>query len=178
MKKKRFETFYESSEDIPLVLDSYNDLFSDFDPRSYSERSLSWDFLRECKKATSDKKGKIHLKFYVSKNKRKPMNEIKIKKRLKDHFHKHFLRNKDEINKIKKSGFTWLFLGAFVILLTAIFDNSEGFWFNLLLALAHPAGWFFTWEGLAKLLITSKEKNTDFDFYKKMLHCVISFYDY
>jgi len=35
-KKKRFNHFYQSADDIPLVLDSYEDIFTDFDPRSYS----------------------------------------------------------------------------------------------------------------------------------------------
>ena len=30
--KKRIKHFYESTEDIPLILDSYEDIFSDFDP--------------------------------------------------------------------------------------------------------------------------------------------------
>ena len=30
---------------ISLVLDSYDDLFSDFDPRDYSQKALSDDFL-------------------------------------------------------------------------------------------------------------------------------------
>ena len=61
MKEKRFEHFYESADDIPLVLDSYDDIFSDFDPRPYSERAMSGDFLLECKKASAEKKKKIHL---------------------------------------------------------------------------------------------------------------------
>ena len=40
---------------ISLILDSYNDMFSDFDPRSFSERALSDDFLSECKRAARDK---------------------------------------------------------------------------------------------------------------------------
>ena len=36
---------------ISIVLDSYDDLFSDFDPRPYRIRALSDDFLLECKKS-------------------------------------------------------------------------------------------------------------------------------
>jgi len=41
--------------DITLLLDSYNDIFSSFDPRPYSEKSLSDDLIIECKKAAIDK---------------------------------------------------------------------------------------------------------------------------
>ena len=51
---------------ISLILDDYNDLFSDFDPRHYSERALSDDFLAESKRASRDKPaGSLEVKFLV-----------------------------------------------------------------------------------------------------------------
>jgi len=179
MGKKRFKHFYSSKEDVPLVLDSYSDLFSDFDPRPYSNRSLSGDFLRECKKAVAEKKGRLHLKFFLPKQKRDPLDEIKIKKRLKEHFHNNLLLKKIAIDKIKLNGFKWLTVGAVMIVLSAFFFDYKGpFWFNLLITLTQPAGWFFMWEGLGKLLITSKEKSPDYDFYKKMNNLLITFANY
>lgn len=179
-KNRRFSHFYQSSDDIPLVLDSYVDLFSDFDPRPYSERALSEDFLFECKKASVEKRGKIHLRLFIPKSKRNSLDEIKIKKRLKEHFHKHFIEKKREIDKIKIDGFTWFLVGCLIMILTAVFLNeSQGnFLFNLLITLAHPAGWFFLWEGLDKILITSKEHKPYYDFYRKMSNSVVSFLDY
>lgn len=178
-KKKRIHQFYQSSEDIPLILDSYQDLFSDFDPRPYSEKALSEDFLFECKKASAEKNGRIHLKLFLPKSKRNSLDEIKIKKRLREHFHKHFLEKKREVDKIKLNGFTWFLSGCFIMILTAIFLNDDGgnFLFNLLISLAHPAGWFFLWEGLSKILITSKEHRPYYLFYKKMSNAIISFSD-
>jgi hypothetical protein len=178
-KGKKFENFYQSTEDIPLELDSYNDIFSDFDPRQYSERALSDDFLYECKKASADKKGKINLKFFIPKSKRVPLDEIKIKKRLKEHFHKHFLEKKRELDKLKLEGFSWFVAGCLMLVLSAVFlDNNQGtFWYNLLIILAHPAGWFFMWEGLEKILITPNEKVPDYLFYKKMIGASISFFN-
>ncbi len=174
--KKRFKHFYQSAEDIPLVLDSYEDIFSDFDPRPYSEKALSGDFLLECKKASTDKSGKINLKFFVPKQKRSPLDEIKIKKRLMEHFRKHLIKKKREMFKIGLHGFNWLILGSFMMLLSAIFLDYKGpFWFNLIISLVHPAGWFFMWEGLGKIFITSKEKEPDYLFYKKMSNARISF---
>ncbi len=179
MKRKKFKHVYESTEDILLVLDSYEDIFSDFDPRHYSEKALSNDFLLECKKASIDKNGKINLKFFVPKQKRNPLDEIKIKKRLMEHFHKHLRMKKKEISKIKLYGFNWFIVGSFMILLSAIFLTYKGpFWFNLIIALVHPAGWFFMWEGLGKIFITSKEKMPDYIFYKKMSNVRISFLNY
>ncbi len=180
MKKRGFEHFYRSAEDIPLILDSYEDIFSDFDPRPYSEKALSEDFLVECKKASTEKKGRITLRLFTPQQKRNSIDEIKIKKRLKEHFHKHFLEKKKEIMKIKLNGFFWLIVGCLMILLSAIFlDSNKGtFLFKLLITLTHPAGWFFMWEGLGKILITSKEKIPNYNFYKKMMNSIISFSNY
>ena len=40
---------------ISLSLNSYDDIFSGFDPRPYSQRALSDDFLAESKRASRDK---------------------------------------------------------------------------------------------------------------------------
>ena len=58
--------------EISLNLDSYDDIFSDFDPRPYSERAMSQDFLAEAHRASIDKGfGQIELNFLIPKNKRK-----------------------------------------------------------------------------------------------------------
>ncbi|NYT12918.1 MAG: hypothetical protein GKC01_00225, partial [Candidatus Methanofastidiosa archaeon] len=76
------ESNIEASEDpkiilreknISLILDSYDDLFSDFDPRPYSVRGLSDDFLIECRRAVRGIKTEspvLELRLLVPKNKR------------------------------------------------------------------------------------------------------------
>ena len=44
--KEETEKLLQQSE-ISLLLDSYDDIFSDFDPRPYNQRALSQDFLAE-----------------------------------------------------------------------------------------------------------------------------------
>ncbi|OGJ12377.1 hypothetical protein A3K82_03240 [Candidatus Pacearchaeota archaeon RBG_19FT_COMBO_34_9] len=179
MKKSGFKHLYYSSEDILLILDSYSDLFSDFDPRPYSEKSLSEDFLLECRKASQDKKRDIHIRFFLPKQKREPMDEIKIKKRMKEHFHMHLIQSRKVIEKIKVRGFAWFIAGSFLIIITALLPNQfNSILLKILINLAHPGGWFFLWEGLAKLLITTKEKRPVYEFYKKMVNSKISFSDY
>lgn len=165
-------------EEIPLILDSYNDLFSDFDPRSFSQRALSGDFLLECKKASADKK-KIELKFFIPRKKRNLKEEAKIKRRLKEHFRKHSKEKRKEIRKIKLTGTFWVVLGAGMMILSAFLVNMpNSFSLHLIMTLVQPAGWFFLWEGLAKILITPKEKTPDYKFYKKMANSEISFMNY
>lgn len=179
MKKgEKFEHFYESSEDISLVLNSYEDIFSDFDPRPYSKKALSVDFLQECRKASADKKGKIHLKLFLLESKRNLLDEVKIKKRMKEHFTRHFYLEKKEIEKQNVSGFNWFILGCFLTTITALFMDTTNIGFKILINIAHPGGWFFLWEGLGKLLLNKKEKYQNYEFYKKMSEAEISFLDY
>jgi hypothetical protein len=100
---------------ISLVLDSYDDIFSDFDPRPYSEKPLSDDFLIECKRAARDKEAGLELRLLVPKQKRNIYEEAKIKKRLKNHFQKHFHEKAKEIKALKREGFIWFFIGAIVM---------------------------------------------------------------
>lgn len=181
MKEER-EVFINTSKfrqgNISLILDSYDDIFSDFDPRAYSYRSLSDDFLFECKKAVRDKHGKFELRLLIPRNKHNHVEEIKIIKRLKDHFQKHFNEKKKELNSIKLSGFIWFILGAIIMAFGANFLKHEGFFESLIVIISEPAGWFFFWEGLRKIFIDVKEKSQDYTFYQKMMHCNIMFLSY
>lgn len=163
---------------ISLILDSYDDIFSDFDPRPYSVKALSDDFLLECRKAAVVKKNRIELRFLVPKNKRNYQDEIKIRKRLKEYFHKHFKEQESEIKKIRKEGFFWFIAGALVMGLIPFLLNYQGLLFNILVIMAEPAGWFFFWEGLSKFFIDSKKVLPEHDFYKKMSNSEIYFLDY
>lgn len=168
----------EFKEEIPLILDSYEDIFSDFDPRTFSQKALSGDFLLECKKASIDKK-KIELKLFIPRKKRNSKEEIKIRRRLKEHFKKHAKEKKKEIRKLKLNGTFWVVLGAVMMIVSAFLVNMQSsFLLHLLMTLIQPAGWFFLWEGLAKILITPKEKIPDYLFYKKMANSEIYFLDY
>lgn len=178
MKEDVKKYISKDKNEIPLILDGYEDLFSDFDPRSYSKRAISKDFLNECKNASKDKKGKIEIKLFLPKNKRKISAEAEIKKRLEEHFYKHFLSKKKELIFLKTTGGIWFSVGCFLTAMTALFMQKEvSFLVNVAINLAHPAGWFFLWEGLAKILIHSKEKQEDYDFNKKMKEAKISFFN-
>src|SRR3989344_4144937 len=92
---------------ISLILNDYNDIFSDFDPRPFASRALSDDFLVECKKAARDKEGSIELRLLVPKKKRDQKSEYEIKKRLREHFEKHFREKEGEIKAIRNQGIRW-----------------------------------------------------------------------
>jgi hypothetical protein len=163
---------------ISLILDSYDDIFSDFDPRGYSERALSDDFLVECKKAARDKGHKLELRLMIPKKLRNLKDELKIRKRLKNHFEKHFQEKHEEIMKVKKEGAMWFAVGTVLMMISAFFYGRTDFFFRLLEVMIVPAAWFMFWEGLDKIFISSREKEADYIFYKKMANCQIYFFSY
>ena len=85
MKNKKEVELRE--DNIGLILNSYEDIFSDFDPRPHNVRALSDDFLLECKKASVDMNDELELRFLIPKHKRSANEEYEIRKRLKNDGH-------------------------------------------------------------------------------------------
>jgi hypothetical protein len=179
LKEERLKEEIEQAG-ISLILDTYDDIFSDFDPRPYGERALSDDFLLECNRAARDKvEGGFELVFSMPRNKRIINDEIRIKKRLIEHFKKHAFKKELEVRKIKNEGILWVLIGALLMIALAFVKTfSMQYWINLLVLVLEPAAWFSSWEGLYKIFITSKEKQPDADFYRKMASARIIFRSY
>lgn len=166
---------------ISLGLEGYDDIFSDFDPRPYSQRSLSDDFLVEAKKASIDKvSGTIELKFLVPKDKRGLAKESIIKKRLREHFKRHFTLLEKETKNILKLGFAFTLFGIIVMFIASfiLFHYEKTLFLSFLIVLLEPAGWFLFWEGSHIILFESKSKKPDLEFYEKMSECEITFLSY
>lgn len=163
---------------ISIVLDSYDDLFSDFDPRPYFVRALSDDFLLECKKAAAVKGRHIELRLLIPNEKRTLSDESKIKRRLKEYFQKHFKEKHKELNRERLGGFFWFLAGAAVMIFTPLLLTSSEYWVKVLTVMAEPASWFFFWEGLGKIFMISKSEVEDYKFYKKMSNIEIYFTNY
>lgn len=188
-KQKAWESYPKQDEEdermrllqmseISLWLDTYDDIFSDFDPRPYSQRALSDDFLLEAKKASKEKtSGRIELHFLIPDDKRDVVLENVIRRRLHEHFRKHFTLLEEEFRRIRRIGILTIFIGLSMMMVASYiswkrFDNLL---FNLVFILLEPAGWFMTWFGLDQVFYTSNQKKPDLDFYKKMSKCDIGF---
>lgn len=167
--------------EISLWLDNYDDIFSDFDPRPYSLRSLSDDFLLEAKKASRDKdENRLELRFLISENQRDPKVEATIKKRLRDHFTKHLIQVKKDLLKTRRQAIVMGLLGITLILAASYLDsfNLPPFLSRFLFVLSEPSGWFLTWFGLDKIFYSSELKKSEYQFYSKMIKCEIMFVSY
>ncbi|MBE7412288.1 MAG: hypothetical protein L6Q54_14515 [Leptospiraceae bacterium] len=165
-------------EAITLSLKQYDEIFSDFDVRHFSERALSDDFLFEAKKASREKiSGELELKFSIPKRKRNLKHEDIIIKRLKDHFHKHHLQIQNDISSTKKNGAIMTFFGIGMLVVAGYLSSlkSEKFIIHLTKTLLEPAGWFLSWTGMDNIIDQWKTLKNDLEFYKKMSQCDIEF---
>jgi hypothetical protein len=169
--------------EISLWLDTYDDIFSDFDPRPYSQRALSDDFLLEAKKASIDKtSGTVELKFLIPSAARNPSHEQTIKKRLRSHFSNHFNQMKLQMKQTIKEGIVFVVLGILIMFVaTSIImlkETENTLLLNFLIILLEPAGWFLFWEGMNTIIFKSRNVKPDLAFYKKMSRCEVSFISY
>lgn len=177
--KKEVRTRLKTPE-IILRLNSYDDVFSDFDPRLYTQRALSVDFLEEIERASRDKNmGQLELNFLISKYKRDGHKENQIKKRLRDHFKKHHSMFEKDKQGIIKNGMIFIFTGILLMFLaTFVLYTYQGSSLaaTFLVVLFEPGGWFFFWEGLNQIIFESKKINPKLEFYKKMHKSRIDFF--
>lgn len=157
-----------SYRDLNFWIDSYDDLFSDFDPRPYSERVISDDFLLELNKLTEEKEGLVKtVCFQIPAKMRDEKTEALIMNRLVNGFENQYGRFSRALNASRRNGILMAICGA-AALMVAVFITSLGehtLWQSALKILFEPAGWFLIWTGLDKLYLGGKPIKRKRDFY-------------
>jgi hypothetical protein len=178
MRKEEDADCY-SHDNISLKMASYNDIFSSFDPRPYSERALSVDFIEEAKRASIDKpSGEIELRLILDEKDRDADMERIIQKRLKVHFERHAKKIRDQFRAIVRNGTIFTVSGIIIMFLASFFlfrYSESNLFIHFLLILFEPAGWFFFWEGLDQVVFESKKKTPELEFYEKMVKSDVIF---
>lgn len=146
----------ESIREITITLDVYDDIFSDFDPRPYSQRELSEDFLKEIQRRyMEDKKGRFEVRFTIPPQVRDPKAEALIRKRLREHFSFMVRRAAEAISYTKRRGYLYMAVGALVLLADTYFFfmfHEESVLYQVLSVLLIPAGWYGMFTGIGKVI--------------------------
>lgn len=158
--------------EISLWLDSYDDIYSDFDSRNYLKRRVSEDFIDELKAALTfgDDGYPEDLVLSIPANLRKKEIEGEIVTNIKRQFHR-YLEQLDGINR--RNLFKGrLFLGTGVIIMGI--DSVIAYWVKityptvLLRVILEPAGWFLIWNSFDLLLSYYKSIRGETLLHKKM----------
>lgn len=160
---------------VKMWLDSYNDLFSDFDPRHVSERALSSDFLAELKRATQDiLRGRVHLVLLLAARRRSRPRETMILERLKAHFTRHSLALQLERKRVRIRAILQGTAGL-ALMLALVFFKDASLPVRALTLLAEAVGWYFFWSGMDQLFFSSTTRTAEIQFYEKMAQASIEF---
>jgi hypothetical protein len=141
--------------DISIAIDSYDDIFSDFDPREFSKREVSDDLLKELRRRHIEaRSGKFEVRFILTADMRDPKLEATIKKRLREHFERRLKELEEELHSRRWRGKMYIAFGALFLLLQAYYTAfiADVLSSELLAIILVPAGWFGMFTGIEKLL--------------------------
>lgn len=166
------------SRDISIWLDKYDDLFSDFDPRELSERTLSDDFVHEIRKLTYEDESHVgHLKLLLPESVRNKDSEEIITKRIHLHFKKHLQRLLQNRKTFKQRGILFTLLGTSMLIGASYFSYQkyDHFLMHIPLVFLEPGGWFLMWTGLDNLISINKKSSPDLIFHNKIANTKIVF---
>lgn len=157
--RRKLEQRTKDLKEIGVVIDTWDDIFSDFDPRPLAERIVSEDFIDELKKRYKETRAgsfiiTIHAPFVL----RSEESERMVTHRLKKHFRQKFLQKSKVIARIRIRGLVFVIIGicslSFLTLATYFKFLSE-LAVQITGIILMPLGWFGFWEGLSKLVDTS-----------------------
>jgi hypothetical protein len=167
---------------MSLILSTYLDIFSSFDPRAYDERSLSDDFLDECRKMVLDKDiGIAEIKLMIPESIRNLHEEEIIKKRLHAFFmtlwHLEAKKRKRETTYARWFVFTGIVLGLIVSYIIHK-DAFSYFGTTFITVVGEPASWLSIWTWADKLLQYFWHERDAFTFSQRLSHAKIQFYGY
>ena len=142
--------------EIAIAIDTWDDVFSDFDPRPLSERALSEDFIIELKQRYREtSKGDFVVMICAPESLNDKKSEKIVAKRLKRHFqHRSLLRKKENI-RIRVRGIVFVICGiCFLTFLTlaAYYQVFSDLAINVIGIVLMPLGWFGIWEGFSKIV--------------------------
>jgi len=159
---------------MDLWLDSYDDIYSDFDSRHYLKRRISEDFLLELRTEMKYKEQPAEeMVLLLPKERREEHAEQIIARSLTDFFSRQSFFYAGKCRAKRNKGFLLLGSGMAIILLNSwiSYQFRESFLVISLKVLLEPAGWFLLWAALDSLfydLIELKKESSFFGYLSKM----------
>lgn len=167
--------------EVSIWLDTYDDIFSDFDPRPYSERGLSDDFAAEAARMSkSTARGGFELKFLLPQKRRNAQVEQIITRRLIEYYGHRYADLRREIGKSRRDGLILTSVSVTVMLFGAFLPMLKipQFLANLILVIIEPGSWFMIWNGLDQVFFEPKKRKNELEYLRKMSECDIRFIGY
>lgn len=164
---------------ISIAIDTYDDIFSDFDPRDLTQRDLSEDFIIELtRRHRADIKGKYDVVLVAPKSIEDPAAEKKIISRLNRYFHQKHARYMKSINDLRLRGSVYIALGMALLTTLALLTYYKKFdvlTLEIIGIMFMPLGWFGIWEGFSKIVDIPFKLGSDTQVYRKLSRAAYKF---
>jgi hypothetical protein len=166
-------------QDISIAIDSWDDIFSDFDPSPLEQRILSEDFLSELKKRYREtQRGNFLITIYAPLSLRDESSEKIVLKRLKQYFKFRHLGLQKEFNESVGKGLIFVVMGILflsTLTLVAYFKLLGTLALELLSILLMPLGWFGIWEGFSRVIDPAPMLKQDLGLFAKLAKATYKF---
>lgn len=158
-----------------IALDSYDDIFSDFDPSPYETRLLSDDFLSELRRRHAEKrKGEFVVNFSLPGRLRSEKTEALVRKRIKDYFRGRLREVNKDVRDRLRNGLLRLLGGAFLSLSLMVFPQLDAV---PALTLISVLIWYVLWSGFENIFEASGTLKRKHTFYEKFMRAGYTFMD-
>ncbi len=177
--KKVEEEHIQDIQDLSVAIDTWDDIFSDFDPGPIEKRVLSEDFLTEIKKRFREsRRGQVTITFLAPGALKDEVFERKVIRRLKQYFKFRSLSVLEEINALRRRGLYFVLTGitslATLTFLT-YYRAAEQLVLELIAIILMPLGWFGIWEGFSRIIEPSPYKKRDHEIFARLAKASIKF---
>ncbi|MFH1691256.1 MAG: hypothetical protein ABIC68_01600 [Candidatus Omnitrophota bacterium] len=165
--------------EISLAIDSWDDVFSDFDPSPLEHRVLSEDFLLELRKHYRETpRGNYVITIYAPAALKDDVSERLVVKRLKQYFKFRHLTAQKEVNICVKKGVIFVVCGIFFLsslILIAHYQLLSKLAIDLLSIIFMPLGWFGIWEGFSRIIEPAPFLKQDLGLFSKLSKTLFKF---
>jgi len=164
---------------IDIALDSYDDIFSDFDPSPYTKRALSIDLIKEIERRYDRTKGEnAEIVFSLPKKMRNTKDEAVIKDRLKNYFTKRAEEINDEVKKEKR--LDAILIGGGIVFITisniiSAYGGENSIFLKILHEVTLVPGWVGEFLGLERMFLETKKIKENGRLYEKLKNAVYIF---
>lgn len=152
---------------VDLALDTYDDIFSDFDPSPYSSRIISTDLISEImRRHRETKEGEIEVRFSIPGDLRNRDDEEVIRARLRDYFQWQAEKVRGSLSGNRRKATALLFGGLGLVTLHRLLSESldQGTVNQIYKWFENPVellGWIATWNGVDRLFLQKPEEQLE-----------------
>jgi hypothetical protein len=166
-------------QEISIAIDSWDDIFSDFDPSPLELRVLSEDFLLELRKRYREtQQGNYTITLYAPITFKDDNTERIVIKRLKQYFKFRHLSLTKELNNQRAKGGLFIVLGVGALgtmSMVTFFKLLSQLQIELYGIVLVPLGWFGIWEGFSRIIEPAPKLTQELALYSKLAKVTIKF---